>query len=46
MKVEQEKRSLVNIMEDLSMNDAVVERKTFKADSPSNKTEKHTGTNV
>ncbi|XP_055359449.1 inversin isoform X2 [Betta splendens] len=43
VRVEQEKRGLVNIIEDLSMNDSVVEaKKSFKADSPKNKEEKQT----
>lgn len=47
VKAEQEKLALVNIMEDLSMNDSVVEtKKSAKADSTKNKEERHTGTSM
>lgn len=47
VRTEQEKLSLVNILEDLSMNDSVVEtKKSSKAERTKSKEERHKGTNV
>ena len=47
VRTEQEKLSLVNIIEDLSMNDSVVEtKKSSKAERAKSKEERLKGTNV
>lgn len=46
-RAEQEKLPLVNIMEDLSMNDSVVEtKKSSKPERTKSKEERHKGTNM
>lgn len=47
VRTEQEMLSLVNIIEDLSMNDSVVEtKKSSKAERTKSKEERHKGTDV
>ncbi len=47
VRTEQEKLSLVNMIEDLSMNDSVVDtRKSSKAERTKSKVERHKGTKV
>lgn len=47
VRAEQETISLVNIIEDLTMNDSVLEtKKSSKAERPKSKVERQKGTNV
>lgn len=46
VRTEQETISLVNIIEDLTMNDSVVETKASKAERTKSKVERYKGTNV